>query len=75
MSEIPYGERTLDDLREGDRLGMQISPQGTLEYFLNGKPQGVVVTNLHKPGHDLYIVVDHYANCKSTKITRAGKIY
>ena len=73
MTEIPYGDRTLDELREGDRLGMQITPQGTLQYFLNGVPQGIGATDLHKPGHDLYLAVDHYANCKATKITRAGQ--
>jgi neuralized-like protein 4 len=74
MTEFPYGQKTLDDLRVGDRLGIQLTKNGSLQYFLNGVPQGIGATNLYRPGYDLYMVVDHYANCRITKITRAGNV-
>lgn len=73
MAEVSYGDRTLDELREGDRLGIQITTQGELKYLLNGKIQGIATTDVYRPGYDVYAVVDHYANCKATKITRASK--
>lgn len=73
MTEIHYGSTTLDDLRVGDKLGMQLSSRGVLQFFVNEKSQGIAASGIYKEGYSVYIVVDHYANCKATKITRASK--
>ena len=70
--EKPYGKMDLDTLREGDRLGLRLSHDGMLTFFVNGKCQGVAAEKIYEKGHDVYVVVDHYANCKATSITRAG---
>ena len=75
FTEQHYGEINLDELRAGDRLGMRVSHDGTLEFFVNGRHQGVAAENLYQKGYDVYAVVDHYANCKATRITRSGMLY
>lgn len=70
--EKQYGRLDLDMLREGDRLGLRLSHDGVLTFFVNGKCQGVAAEKIYEKGHDVYVVVDHYANCKATVITRAG---
>lgn len=72
-AEKQYGAMDLDVLREGDRLGLRVSHDGILTFFVNGKCQGVAADKIYEKGHDVYVVVDHYANCKATVITRAGK--
>lgn len=71
--ERQYGMKDLDALREGDRLGLRLSHDGKLMFFVNGKSQGVAAEKVYEKGHDVYVVVDHYANCKATVITRAGR--
>lgn len=74
MNEITYGKQSLDELQEGDRLGLQVTRNGILTFLVNGQPQGVAASLVYsKKDYDVYVVVDHYANCKSTRITRAGK--
>lgn len=73
FTEQHYGQVNLDDLRTGDRLGMRLNHDGTLEYFVNGQYQGLAMEGVYEKGYDVYPIVDHYANCKATKITRAGK--
>ena len=73
MAELPYGHKTLDELREKDRLGFQITSDGVMSFFLNGVHQGEAVHDVYAPGWDVYAVVDHYGNSKSTRITRASK--
>ncbi|XP_050504188.1 neuralized-like protein 4 [Diabrotica virgifera virgifera] len=36
-----YGDFNLDELTEGDRVGMMRKPDGNLHYFINGLDQGV----------------------------------
>ncbi|CAG9771302.1 unnamed protein product [Ceutorhynchus assimilis] len=36
-----YGDFNLDELSEGDRVGMMRKPDGNLHYFINGSDQGV----------------------------------
>lgn len=72
--ESNYGNTNLDDLREGDRVGMRLSHDGVLVFFVNGKSQGVAAENIYDRNCDVYAVVDHYANCRATVITRAGKM-
>lgn len=71
--EKQYGTTDLDVLREGDKLGLRLSHDGKLVFFVNGRSQGVAAEKIYEKGHDVYVVVDHYANCKATLITRAGK--
>lgn len=72
-TEKSYGHVNLDDLGEGHRVGLRLTHDGVLSFFVNGKSQGVAAENIYLKGFDVYIVVDHYANCKATRITRAGK--
>lgn len=41
-----YGEFNLDELREGDRIGMMRKSNGNLHYFINGLDQGVAATKV-----------------------------
>ena len=71
-AEVKYGSTKLNDLRKGDYLGMQVSHDGVLTFFVNGKSQGVAAQDVYQEGYDLYPVVDVYASCKAVRITRAG---
>lgn len=73
VQERQYGLKDLDTLREGDRLGLRLSHDGKLVFFVNGRSQGLAAEKVYEKGHDVYVVVDHYANCKATAITRAGR--
>ena len=72
-AEKDYGSVKLDDLQKGDRLGMRLSEEGVLVFFVNGKWQGVAAEGVYENDLDVYPVVDLYANCTSVRITRAGK--
>lgn len=72
-NERPYGKKRLDDLREGDKLGLQITHNGTLSFFANGKHQGIALLDVYRPTYDVYATVDHYGNAVSTTITKSGK--
>lgn len=67
-----YSSVNLDSLHKGDRVGMQISHDGVLIFFVNGKSQGVAAQDVYQKGFDVYAVVDVYAQCTAVKITRAG---
>ncbi|KAE8743975.1 bluestreak [Frankliniella occidentalis] len=41
-----YGEFNLDELREGDRIGMVRKLNGDLHFFINGLDQGVAANNV-----------------------------
>ena len=71
-AERKYGSTDLENLREGDRLGLRVSHDGVLTFFVNGKSQGVAAQGVYQDGYDLYAVVDVYAKCKAVRITRAG---
>ena len=68
-----YGSANLKNLRQGDRLGLRVSRDGVLTFFVNGKSQGVAAQGVYQDGYDLYSVVDVYGQCKAVRITRAGK--
>ena len=70
--ERPYGLISLDNLKCGDRLGMQLTREGDLSFYVNGCFQGVATRNVYLSGYDVYAVVDHYGRCKATTITRSG---
>ena len=75
VQEKQYGQKDLDSLRQGDSLGLRLSHDGKLVFFVNGESQGLAAQEVYEKGHDVYVVVDHYANCKATEITRAGEVY
>ena len=71
LRKQPYGRINLDKLRLGDRVGMRVTHEGILEFFVNGAYQGSAATGIYQRGYDVYAVVDHYGPCVATKITRA----
>ena len=68
-----YGKKRLDSLRQGDRVGLRITEGGDLSYSVNGEDQGVAMRGVYEKGWDVYIVVDHFAKCRGTKITIASE--
>ncbi|XP_013115152.2 neuralized-like protein 4 [Stomoxys calcitrans] len=52
-----YGEFNLDELREGDRVGMMRKANGNLHYYINGQDQGVAATRVPST---LWGVIDLY---------------
>ena len=68
-----YGKKRLDSLRQGDRVGLHITEGGDLSYSVNGEDQGVAMRGVYEKGWDVYIVVDHYAKYRATKITKASE--
>ena len=71
-TRMKYGFTNLHDLHEGDRLGLRVSHDGVLTFFVNGKSQGVAAQGIYQDGYDLYPVVDVYGQCEAVRITRAG---
>ena len=70
-----YGYVDLDDLREGDCVGLRLSQGGVLEFTVNGESQGIAAKNIYTRDTDVYAVVDHYGHCVATVITKAGENY
>ncbi|TRY73920.1 hypothetical protein TCAL_09119 [Tigriopus californicus] len=52
-----YGEYNLDELKEGDRIGMMRKSNGNLHFYINGLDQGVAAT---KVPQQMWGVVDLY---------------
>lgn len=52
-----YGEFNLDELREGDRVGMMRKSNCNLHYYINGQDQGVAATRV---AQTLWGVIDLY---------------
>lgn len=73
-SECSYGSKNLDSLRAGSRVGLRVDSNGSLIFLVDGHSQGVASENIISKGYKLYVVVDHYANCIETRITRAGEL-
>ena len=71
--ETPYGHTSLDNLKVGDRLGLQLTRKGDLSFFVNGVYQGLAAKGVYMSGYDVYAVVDHYGSCKATQVTRSGE--
>ena len=68
-----YGYVDLRDLREGDYLGLSLSQDGVLEFFVNGESQGIAAKNIYTKDTDMYAIVDHCGKCVATVITKAGE--
>ena len=73
LKKYQYGKITLDSLRRGDRLSLHITEGGDLSFSVNGEDQGIAMRGVYKQGWDVYIVVDHYGNCVSTRIIKASE--
>lgn len=52
-----YGEFNLDELREGDRVGMMRKSNGNLHYYINGRDQGIAASRVSQI---LWGVIDLY---------------
>ncbi len=52
-----YGDFNLDELNEGDRIGMQRKSNGNLHFYINGLDQGVAATRVP---NQMWGVVDLY---------------
>ena len=61
-----YGQ-DLDELKEGDRVGVQRTVNGSLHFFVNGVDLGVAATNIPQTVH---AVVDLYGRCVEISIYR-----
>ena len=68
-----YGFVDLNDLREGDCVGLNLSQDGVLEFTVNGESQGTAATNIYDRNTDVYAVVEHWNKCIATVITKAGE--
>ena len=75
MVKKPYGSVNLDNLKKGDRVGLRLNRNGTLQFLVNGVVQGTAAQNVYMKGWNVYVVIDHYGDCTGTKITRAGAYY
>ena len=71
--ESDYGYVDLCDLRGGDCIGLRLSRDGVLEFFVNDESQGIAAKNIYTRDTDIYAVVDHCDNCYATVITKAGE--
>ena len=70
-----YGYVDLDDLCEGDCVGLCLSQDGVLEFTVNGESQGIAAKNIYTRDTDVYAVVDHFGHCVATVITKAGECH
>ena len=52
-----YGQCNLDELGEGDRIGLIRKTNGDLHFYVNGRDQGVAASNVP---HPVWGVVDLY---------------
>ena len=70
----PYQQDLCYQLRKGNTVGLQITKEGTLSFYLNGSCKGEVMVGVYdKSNMEVYAVVDHYGGAISTEIVRAGE--
>lgn len=69
-----YGSMDLDDLCEGDSVGLSLSSSGELTFCVNGQGQGVAAVDVYDKKYDVYAVIDHCWNCYATTVIEAGMI-
>ena len=63
-SRREYGQFNLDELKNGDRVGLIRHSNGDLHYFINGLDQGIATTNVPQT---VWGVIDLYG--MTTKVT------
>ena len=49
-----YGYVDLYDLHEGDRIGLRLSQDGVLEFFVNGESQDIAARDVYTRNSDVY---------------------
>ena len=59
-----YGQ-DLDELKEGDRIGVERTAHGSLHFFVNGVDLGVATTDIPQ---NVFAVVDLYGRCVEISI-------
>ena len=72
-----YGNVDLDDLSEGDRVGLCLSENGVLEFFVNGENQGIAARDIYTRNSDVYAHLEicyHRSIMVATVITKAGEM-
>lgn len=69
-----YGCVDLCELKQDDRLGLQLSPEGELSFFVNGMSQGVAAYGVYDSGYDVYGFLELVEGHRAVEITRAGKL-
>lgn len=70
-----YGVVDLSQLRKDDHVGMQLSYNGDLRFFVNGISQGLAAEQVYGEGFEVYCFLELAEGYKSVEITRAGEIY
>ena len=70
-----YGLVDLTDLRQEDKMGLQLSRDGDLSFFVNGVSQGVAAHGIYQPGFHVYCFVELVEGYKAVEITRAGELH
>lgn len=68
-----YGYIDLCELKQDDRLGLQLNAEGELSFFVNGICQGVAAHGMYESGYDLYGFLELVEGHMGVEITRAGK--
>ena len=70
-----YGYVDLRYLCEGDRVGVRLSQDGVLEFFVDGESQGIAARDVYTRNSDVYAVfLNCYPEHVTTVITKAGEI-
>lgn len=72
QKQFKYGKMHLNDLKTGDRIGIQVERNGNLFFTVNGESQGLAANNVYLEGYDVYPVVDMTGDCIAARIIRAG---
>ena len=68
-----YGFVDLCELRHEDKIGLQLSEEGNLSFFVNGVSQGIAAHGIYQPGYKIYCFVELVDGYKAVEIIRAGK--
>ena len=67
-----YGLVDLCELREDHRMGLRVSSQGELSFFVNGMMQGVAAHGVYQSGYEVYVFLELVEGYRAVEITRAG---
>lgn len=67
-----YGWVNLDELKKDDRMGLQLTLDGDLSFFVNGISQGLAAECIYKEGYDVFCFIELVEGCQAIEVTRAG---
>ena len=68
-----YGRTDLGELQKGDRVGLRVSLDGELSFFVNGSSQGVAAEGIYREGCDMFCFIEMVEGCEAVEVTRASK--